>query len=167
MSVGLFLFFVFTEKQRRVYIQSVPVCTFKTLPCVPSKRPCHIRHGRFDGTHGSVLKVHPGAFSKYTREPPRQSLYLSPSLSLSPSLPLSLVYLSSHVCLSYHVYLSSHVSPSLLIPSRTSLLLLSLFTLSNLSLSLLISLSLVASLSVLNDDDNEHSSGWVSLYTRL
>ena len=37
------------------------VCTFKTLPCLPSKRPCHIRHGRFDGKHGSVLKVHMGA----------------------------------------------------------------------------------------------------------
>ena len=29
----------------------------ETLPCVLSKRPCLVRHGRFDGTHGSVLKV--------------------------------------------------------------------------------------------------------------
>ena len=42
---------------------SVPVCAFKMLPCVSSKRPCHIRHGRFDGTHGSVLNVHTALIS--------------------------------------------------------------------------------------------------------
>ena len=40
---------------------TVIVVTY-TLPCVPSKRPCHTRHRRFDGTHGSVLDVHTGAF---------------------------------------------------------------------------------------------------------
>ena len=30
-------------------------------PCVPSKRPCLVRHWRFDGTHGCVLKVYTGA----------------------------------------------------------------------------------------------------------
>ena len=37
---------------RCVYIQNVPVCTFKMLPCALSKRPCHIRHDRFNGAHG-------------------------------------------------------------------------------------------------------------------
>ena len=38
------------------------VCRFKTPPCVPAKRPCHIRHGRFGGTHGDVLNLHTKAF---------------------------------------------------------------------------------------------------------
>ena len=36
------------------------VCTFNTLPCLTSV--CHVTHGRFDGTHGSVLNVHTGTF---------------------------------------------------------------------------------------------------------
>ena len=39
----------------------------ETLPCVPSKRPCHTRHGRFDDTHGSVLNVHTALFSVQER----------------------------------------------------------------------------------------------------
>ena len=39
VSVGHVSFLLFfAEKQRRVYIHNVPVCTFKTLPRVPSKR---------------------------------------------------------------------------------------------------------------------------------
>ena len=38
------------------------VCRFKTPPCVPAKRACHIRHGRFDDTHGYVLNLHKEAF---------------------------------------------------------------------------------------------------------
>ena len=34
----------------------------ETLPCVFSKRPCHMRHGHFESTHGSVLKEHTGGF---------------------------------------------------------------------------------------------------------
>ena len=56
VSVGAVAFLCFAEKQRCVYIQNVPGCAFKALPCVPSKRPCHTSHGRFDGTHGSVMR---------------------------------------------------------------------------------------------------------------
>ena len=34
------------------FARDAPVYTFKTHPCVPSKRQCLTRHGRFDGTHG-------------------------------------------------------------------------------------------------------------------
>ena len=47
-------------RRTRENLQNAPVC-------VPSKRPCHTRHGRFNGTHGSVWKVHTGAFRKYTQ----------------------------------------------------------------------------------------------------
>ena len=43
------------------------VCRFKAPPCVPAKRPCHTRHGRFGGTHGDVLNLHTEAFWIYTR----------------------------------------------------------------------------------------------------
>ena len=43
------------------------VCRIKTPPCVPAKRPCHIRHGRFGGTHGDVLNLYTEAFWIYTR----------------------------------------------------------------------------------------------------
>ena len=88
-----------TEKLSGVCIQSAPVCTFKTLPCVPSKRPCYIRHGHFESTEGSVLN------------------------SLSLGLPLSRLSLFSHVSLSSHLF--SYVSVSCV----------SLFILSNHSLS--------------------------------
>ena len=47
-----------------------PVCAFKTLPCVHSKRPCvywqyvpmYKTCGRGTGTHGEVLNVHTGTF---------------------------------------------------------------------------------------------------------
>ena len=103
------------------------VCIFKTLPCVPLKRPFHMRHGRFDGTHGSVLKV------------PHECV--SGRLSVCPSLP-------SYVCPSLRSLCSS-LSRSLV------------------SVSVSLSLSCRLSLSVLTDDDNEYSSSWLSLYTRL
>ena len=34
------------------FARDAPVYTFRTHPCVPSKRQCLTRHGRFDGTHG-------------------------------------------------------------------------------------------------------------------
>ena len=43
-------------------LKNAPVCTFKTLPCVRSRRPCHMGHGRLEGTYGSVLNVHTEAF---------------------------------------------------------------------------------------------------------
>ena len=56
-----------------------------TLPCVPSKRLCDTRHGRFDGTHGIFLKGHTGASRADCL-----SVSLFPSLTfscrLSPSL---------------------------------------------------------------------------------
>ena len=87
------------------------VCTFKTLPCVPSKRPCHFRHKRVDGTHASVLNAHTGAS--------RQSL----SLSLF-SLSLFSVFLS--LSISSDLYLPLLLSPLFslfsLLPSPFSLL---------------------------------------------
>ena len=44
------------------YLQNASVCTFKTPPCVPSKRPCPVWHWRFESTHGSVLNAHTEAF---------------------------------------------------------------------------------------------------------
>ena len=41
-------------RRSRAYFQNSSVCTVKTR--------CHIRHGRFDGTHGSVLNVHTALF---------------------------------------------------------------------------------------------------------
>ena len=125
VSVCVVLSF-FAEKQRCAYIQNAPVCTFETLPCLPSKRPCHVRHGRFDGTHGSVLKVHKGA---------SRADCLSVCLSVYVSL-----------CFSLFFFLS------LLFLSRRSLFL---------------SVSCRPSLSVLNDNDKEHSCSWLSLYTQL
>ena len=53
----------------RVCIQNVPVCAFKTFPCVPATCPhvlymwaCYTRE-RFERTHGDVLNVHTGVFS--------------------------------------------------------------------------------------------------------
>ena len=43
-----------------VSIQSVPVCTFKTLPCVPAPRAHVFQHAR-------VLKAHTEAFLTYIR----------------------------------------------------------------------------------------------------
>ena len=63
------------------------VRTFKTLPSVLSKRSCvchqnarvTVRHGRFDGTHGKVSKVHKGA----SRADLCLSLFFPLSFSLS------------------------------------------------------------------------------------
>ena len=52
----------------------VPSCTEKRSPCGPSKRLCHLRHRRFERTHGSVAD--------------RLSLALSLSLALPPSTEL-------------------------------------------------------------------------------
>ena len=68
----------------------VPYCTEKRSRVKFSKRPCHMRHGRFEGTqrecfertHGSVLKVVP------------------PSPSISPLSSLSLL-----VCLRFFSFL--------------------------------------------------------------
>ena len=80
-------------------LKNAPVCTFKTLLCVLSKRPCHMGRGRFECTHEKFLNVHTGA---------------SRRLSL-PRPPSLLVSLSSCVSLFSHVSLSSHTSLSLLI----------------------------------------------------
>ena len=137
-------------------LKNAPVCTLKTLPFVLSKRPCHLRHDRFDSarrrfesTHGSVLNVHTGA-----------SRAVSPSLSFSP------------VCFSSHVYLSSCISVPSHLFACVSVSCVSHIVLSNRCLSLLIFLSFfclfsVLSVSVLNDDDDDHSSGRLFLNTRL
>ena len=123
------LFFVFCgktalcvhSKRSRLYFRNAPVSAIK-------KRPCHIRHGRFDGTHGSVLKVHKGASRADCL-----SVCLSVCVSLYFSLPFSL----------------------------------SLTSLSLSRRSLFLSVSCRLSLSVLNDNDKEHSCSWLSLYTQL
>ena len=42
------------EKER------LPVCRFKTPPCVPAKRPYVEMHVRVAGTHNEVLNLHTG-----------------------------------------------------------------------------------------------------------
>ena len=79
----------------RIALKKASVCTFKTLPCVLSKRLCHMGHGRFkkytrerlERTLGSVLKVVAPSLSLSSRV----SLLscVSFSLSLSPSDHLS------------------------------------------------------------------------------
>ena len=57
------------ETRRVGEMKSEGATSFKTLPCVPSKRPCHIGHGRFEGTHGSFSTVHTeGYFSARQQE---------------------------------------------------------------------------------------------------
>ena len=43
-------------------IENVPVCTFKTSPCVPAPRAHVETHVRGARTHGDVLNVHTGTF---------------------------------------------------------------------------------------------------------
>ena len=49
--------------RRRVSIQNVPVCTFKTSPCMPAPRTCDSTCARGAGIHGNVLDGHTGFFS--------------------------------------------------------------------------------------------------------
>ena len=72
---------------------------------------------------------------------------VTPSLSLSPSLPA----VSLLMCLRLS-HLFSYVSVSFSFSAH---------------LSLSLSFSCGFPLSLFNDDDNEHSSGWLYLYTRL
>ena len=75
-------------------LKNASVCTSKTLPCVLSKRPCNVGHGRFEGSHGSVSKV----------VAPSLPFSLPPSLLLSPS-PLMCLFLS--LCSSLFLSFSS------------------------------------------------------------
>ena len=79
----------------RVLIQNASVCRFKTSPCVPPKRPCHIQHGRFGGTHGGVLNLH-----THTHKTPTTERQTDTDRRLSFYL-----HLSSNVCLSSHTSL--------------------------------------------------------------
>ena len=55
----------------------VSVCTFKTFPCVPAPSPhvsymwawCRYTRGRFECTHGGVLNVYTGFFSRFFTVP--------------------------------------------------------------------------------------------------
>ena len=82
------------------FVQNNAMCTFKTLSCVPSKRTCHIRHERFDGTHGSVSRVHTGGRLG-------QTVALSVSLSSHTSLSLALLVT---LCSSLFLSLSARLS---------------------------------------------------------
>ena len=120
------------------------MCRFKTPPCVASHSTqafCRYTRRRFESTHGSVLNLH-----THTHKTPTTERGTDTNRRLSSHL-----HLSSHVCL------SRFSSKSLL----TCLYLFSYVPLS-LSLPLLVFLSL----SLLNDDDNEHSSSWLSVHTR-
>ena len=46
-------------------ILHIPVCSFKTPPCVPSK--CFKHAGALDGTHGGILNAHTRTRTKTTR----------------------------------------------------------------------------------------------------
>ena len=81
---------------------------------------------------------------------------------LSSSLPLLMSITTSITCLSLLVStLSSHVSLIMHVSLLMCLRLFSSF------LAFLCFLSLFLACQLFNDDDNEHSSGWLSLYTRL
>ena len=65
------------SKHSRVYVQNIPVCTFKTSPCMPAQRAHMLKHvcawcrytlGRFERTHGDVLNGHKGVFSLVKQE---------------------------------------------------------------------------------------------------
>ena len=56
-------------------MKNVPVCTFKTSPCVPAPRAHMLKHacawcrytrGRFERTHGDVLNGHKGVSACHT-----------------------------------------------------------------------------------------------------
>ena len=91
------------------------VCGFKTVSCVPAKRPCHIRHGRFAGTHGRRFEsAHGGVLNlrTHTQDTNRErdgrtptddsllNLHLSSHVSLFFLTPLFLFALSAHLSLS-------------------------------------------------------------------
>ena len=140
-----------TEQRSRVYIQNAPVCTFKTpVSCVTWA--FETTHGC---THGSVSGSPP--FSHV-------SLFSSHLISshLISSHLISSHLISSHL-ISSHLISLSLLSMSLLMCLRLFSSLLVCFCFFLLSLSL----SILSALSLFNDDDNEHSSGWLSPYTRL
>ena len=132
-----FLFFVLAlktslcvhSKRSRVYFQNAPACAVK--------KPVSQGHGRFDGTHGSVLNVHTALFSSLS--------FLSQLFSFtfsSLSRLISLSFLSSLTSL-HSISLFLLLSPlSLLVWNGTG-------TLSNKHI------------------DREHPSDWLSLYTLL
>ena len=76
--------------------QNAPVCTFKTLSCVPSKDT-------------SVSTAHTGAFQEYTRGGVSGRLSLCLSLSLSRLIRLSLALLVT-LCSSLFLSLSARLS---------------------------------------------------------
>ena len=95
---------VWHAENLRVCIQHVPVCAFKTSPCVPAPRAgaeknmwacCRYTRGRFERTHAGVLNAHTEGLSLSSLFPPF-SLSLSFSLfsffSLSLFLSFSLLF---------------------------------------------------------------------------
>ena len=90
-----------------VCVQNAPVCTFNTFPCVLSKRPCQIGHGRFERTHG-ILNVHTGAslscllaYLSSRVSLPLLSRFSHVSLFLSLSLLVSLSLFPARLFLSF------------------------------------------------------------------
>ena len=79
-------------------LKNASVCTFKTLPCVLTKCPCHSGHGRFERTHGSVFKV----------IAPSLSIYSSMLVSLSSRVSLSSSHMSLFFSVSFH-FSTTHI----------------------------------------------------------
>ena len=119
----------------RAEVQHASVCTFKTPPCVPAKRPhvehmrafCRYTRRRFECTHESVLNLSTGVFSLLSSSLVPSSFSLTPLLLLSsfPSLSSSSFVLllrslpsfSLSLSLSIHLFLSlSLFSLSLYLP---------------------------------------------------
>ena len=83
-------------------IQNVPVCTFKTSPCVPAPRAhveTHVRvglaRGRFACTHGGVLNPHT-VFSRFFSVPQHTHTHTKhtprPPTTPRPSVEMSIEY---------------------------------------------------------------------------
>ena len=116
-----------TEKCSRVYVQNAPVCTFKTLPCVRSKR-CRVYfqnarvtlgHRLFERTHGIVLNLLTKSLSCSSR--------VSLSLLFSCLCPLIRLSFSLSLCLLVFFCLLSALS---LLCSMTMTMMLVLLALS-------------------------------------
>ena len=66
VECGVVFVVVWHAENLRVCIQHVPVCAFKTFPCVPATCPhvlymwacCRYTRGHFERTHGDVLNAH-------------------------------------------------------------------------------------------------------------
>ena len=140
---------VWHAENLRVQIQNASVCAGRTPVSNVTRAFCQHTRRRFESTHGGVLNLHTHTHNHqhtHTRHQQQRDGRTPTDVSL-----LILSYLHMSVCLSSHLHFSSRVSVSFLI---------------YISLHMSLSARLAFFRSVLNVDDNEHSSSWLSLYTR-